>query len=226
MLPTGVWRVKRTVHVEVDGEWVDIAPGLLSRGVVFPFPFIGEDLHNEEYLDLALAASEKQVGVFDPTACGSSGSAADEEHLSLEVVPDGPGQDSADAEFVMIYNGSDHDIDLRGWMVQDTSPLNAYFFPKGAVVRADDYVVVFSELGHARSRPGRQRGRPLLLRRNGGALEQRHHRHRVPVRRRGQGPDGQPARLADRHPRVLSPEPAPCSTSSCSPRASRPTPAT
>jgi endonuclease YncB( thermonuclease family) len=145
--PGGVWRVKRTVHVEVDGEWVDIAPGLLSRGVVFPFPFIGESTNNEKYLDLALAASEKQVGVFDPTACGSSGSAADEEHLSLEVVPDGPGRDSADSEFVMIYNGSDHDIDLRGWMVQDTSPLNAYFFPKGAVVRADDYVVVFSGSG-------------------------------------------------------------------------------
>ena len=146
MLP-GVWRVKRTVHVEVDGEWVDIAPGLLSRGLVFPFPFIGEDAHNEDYLALALAASEEQLGVFDPAACGSSGSAADEEHLSLEVVPEGPGQDSADSEFVMVYNGSDHDIDLRDWMVQDTSPLNAYFFPKGAVVRADDYVVVFSSSG-------------------------------------------------------------------------------
>ena len=144
--PTGVWRIKRTVHVEVDGEWVDIAPGLLSRGVVFPFPFIGEDVHNEQYMALALTASQKQLGVFDPTACGSSGSAADLEHLSLEVVADGPGH-GADAEFVMIYNGSDHDIDLRGWMVQDTSPLNAYFFPKGAVVRADDYVVVFSSSG-------------------------------------------------------------------------------
>jgi hypothetical protein len=32
-------------------------------------------------------------------------------------------------------------------MVQDTSPLNAFFFPKGARVRADDYVVVFSGKG-------------------------------------------------------------------------------
>lgn len=144
--PTGVWRLKRTVHKKVDGEWVDIAPDLLSAGLVFPFPFIGEDVHNEEYLDLALAASKEQVGVYDPAACGSSGSAADGEHLSLEIVPDGPGH-GADSEFVMIYNGSDHAIDLRGWMVQDTSPLNAYFFPKGSVVRADDYVVVFSSAG-------------------------------------------------------------------------------
>jgi endonuclease YncB( thermonuclease family) len=144
--PTGVWRVKRTVHKEVEGEWVDIAPGLLSAGVVFPFPFIGEDTHNAQYLALARAASQAQVGVYDPSACGSSGSAADQEHLSLEVLADGPGH-GGDAEFVMVYNGSDHDIDLRGWMVQDTSPLNAYFFPKGSVVRADDYVVVFSNSG-------------------------------------------------------------------------------
>lgn len=145
--PGGVWRVKRTVHVEVDGEWVDIAPDLLSRGLVFPFPFIGESTNNNKYLALSRAAAKEQVGLFDPTGCGSSGSAADEEHLSLEVVPDGPGRDAATTEFVMIYNGSDHDVDLRGWMVQDTSPLNAYFFPKGAVVRADDYVVLFSSSG-------------------------------------------------------------------------------
>ncbi len=181
--PTGVWRLKRTVHKEVDGEWVDIAPGLLSAGLVFPFPFIGEDVHNEEYLDLALVASKNQVGVYDPAACGSSGSAADGEHLSLEVVPDGPGH-GADSEFVMIYNGSDHAIDLRGWMVQDTSPLNAYFFPKGSVVRPDDYVAVFSSAGRGGGRPGRHQGRPLLLCGHGCALEQRHHRHRLPLRRR------------------------------------------
>jgi len=146
--PTGIWRIKRTVHKEVDGEWVDIAPGLLSGGLVFAFPFIGEDAHNAEYLDLALLASQEQLGVYSPQACGSSGSAAEGEHLSLQVVADGPGH-GADSEFVMVYNGSDHDIDLRGWMVQDTSPLNAFFFPKGAVVRADDFVVVFSSAGEA-----------------------------------------------------------------------------
>ena len=63
------------------------------------------------------------------------------------MVADGPGRDTADSEFVMVFNGSDADIDLTGWMVQDTSPLNAYFFPKGSVVRADDYVVVYSSSG-------------------------------------------------------------------------------
>jgi endonuclease YncB( thermonuclease family) len=58
--PRGVWRLKRTVHKEIAGEWVDIAPGLLARGIVFPFPFIGEDAHNEEYLALGLEAHEKR----------------------------------------------------------------------------------------------------------------------------------------------------------------------
>jgi hypothetical protein len=143
--PGGVWRLKRTVHTRVDGAWVDVAPSLLARGIVFPFPFIGEDAHNSEYLQLAWGASEQRLGLHDPSMCGADTTAG--ERLKLEVVADGPGADSAESEFVMIFNGSSKDIDLSGWMVQDTSPLNAFFFPKGAVVRADDYVVVFSSSG-------------------------------------------------------------------------------
>jgi endonuclease YncB( thermonuclease family) len=142
--PTGVWRVKRVAHVRVGQEWVDVAPPLLAKGLVFPFPFIGEDAHNGEYLALGLKAARSGVGLYDPTACGSSKGAGGP--LRLEVVADGPGP-AADSEFVMIFNGSTKDIDLSRWMVQDTSPLNAFFFPKGARVRADDYVVVFSSSG-------------------------------------------------------------------------------
>ena len=143
--PLGVWRLKRTVHIERDGEWVDIAPSLLREGIVFPFPFIGEDAHNDQYLALGLDAHDKQIGVYDPTRCGPSPSA--DQRVELEVVADGPGADTADSEFVMVFNGSDADIDLTGWMVQDTSPLNAFFFPNGSFVRADDYVVVYSSSG-------------------------------------------------------------------------------
>jgi endonuclease YncB( thermonuclease family)/predicted nucleic acid-binding Zn-ribbon protein len=143
--PTGVWRVKRTVHVKVGQEWVNLAPPLLAKGLVFPFPFIGEDAHNDEYLALSWRASEAGLGLYDASACGASTTAG--ERLRLEVVADGPGPASADAEFVMVFNGSKRDIELSRWMVQDTSPLNAFFFPKGARVRADDYVVVFSGKG-------------------------------------------------------------------------------
>ena len=143
--PLGVWRLKRTVHVERNGEWVDVAPSLLTRGLVFPFPFIGEDAHNDQYMALGLTAHEQRVGLHDPSFCGSSPNA--DQRVELEVVADGPGRDTAASEFVMVFNGSDTDIELTGWMVQDTSPLNAYFFPKGSVVRADDYVVVYSSSG-------------------------------------------------------------------------------
>jgi endonuclease YncB( thermonuclease family) len=143
--PQGVWRLKRTVHIERDGEWVDIAPGLLTRGLVFPFPFVGEDAHNDRYLDLGLRARDQGVGLHDGSFCGSSPNA--EQRVELAVVADGPGRDTARSEFVMVFNGSDGDIDLTGWMVQDTSPLNAYFFPRGSIVRADDYVVVYSSSG-------------------------------------------------------------------------------
>jgi endonuclease YncB( thermonuclease family) len=143
--PNGVWRLKRTVHTKVDGTWVDIAPALLEEGIVFPFPFIGEDAHNDEYLSRGWQAHELGVGLYDPALCGPAEGA--DQLVELEVVADGPGRDSADSEFVMVFNGSDRDIDLEGWMVQDTSPLNAYFFPKGSKVRADDYVVVYSGSG-------------------------------------------------------------------------------
>ena len=143
--PYGVWRLKRTVHAKVDGKWVDVAPELLSRGTVFPFPFVGEDAHNDEYLALGTQASEQRLGLYDPEHCGVSDSA--DQRVLLEVVADGPGPDTAGSEFVMIFNGSDRDIDLTDWMVQDSSPLNAFFFPKGSVLRADDYVVVHSSSG-------------------------------------------------------------------------------
>ena len=140
--PTGVWRVKRTVHVQQDGQWVDVAPDMLSSGLVFPFPFIGEDAHNNEYLKLGWRASQAGSGLYDASACGSSKSPSDQ--LKLEVVADGPGPSTGNSEFVMVFNGSGRDINLSGWMVQDTSPLNAFFFPKRSRLRADDYVVVFS----------------------------------------------------------------------------------
>ena len=158
--PYGVWRLKRTVHVKSGGQWVDIAPTLLSRGIVFPFPFIGEDAHNNEYLTLAWRASEQQIGLYDPNQCGTS--TAGTQRLRLEVVADMPGRDSANGEFVMVFNGSDSDIDLSGWMVQDTSPLNAFFFPKGAVVKADDYVVVLSGKGRRGVAPDGSRDRRIF----------------------------------------------------------------
>lgn len=142
--PTGVWRLKRTVHKLVDGSWTDIAPSLLSRGLVFPFPFAGEDAHNAAYLALGFRASEQGLGLYAPNMCGQS--AATGEPITLEVVADGPGKDTANSEFVLVFNGANHDVDISGWMVQDTSPLNAYFFPKHTILRKDDYVVVFS--GH------------------------------------------------------------------------------
>jgi hypothetical protein len=133
------------VFVQSRGEWIDIAPDLLARGLVFPFPFVGEDAHNDEYLTIGWRASEQRVGLYDPAHCGTTKGASD--RLRLEVVADGPGKDEANSEFVLVFNGSDEDIDLSGWMVQDTSPLNAYFFPKRSVVRSNDYVVVFSGKG-------------------------------------------------------------------------------
>ncbi len=118
--------------------------------------------------------------MHDPTWCGSSPSS--DQRVELEVVADGPGRDTADSEFVMVFNGSDADIDLTGWMVQDTSPLNAYFFPKGSVVRADDYVVVYSSSGTSAGGPRRLQGRSVLLRGDRHALEQRDSRHRPSVR--------------------------------------------
>ena len=153
--PYGVWRLKRTVHTRVDGEWADIAPQLLSRGIVFPFPFVGEDAHNDVYLELATTAKEQGVGLYDPEHCGASDSP--DQKVLLDVVADGPGPDTAESELVMLFNGSDRDIDLTDWMVQDSSPLNAYFFPEGSTLRARLCRRPL-ERGHARDRTRRLHG--------------------------------------------------------------------
>ena len=120
---------------------------------VFPFPFIGETTHNSQYLATAETATRARIGLYDPNRCGDSWKPR--ERLKLEVVTGAPGRDfGANSEFVMVFNGSDRDVGLSGWMVQDTSPLNAYFFPRGAVVRANDYVVVFSGTGKRGVAPG------------------------------------------------------------------------
>lgn len=151
--PNGVWRVKRTVFKKVNGKWTDIAPQMLSAGLVFPFPFIGETTHNAQYLAIAEGAARSRIGLWDPNRCGAQSTAR--ERLKLEVVTGAPGRDyGANSEFVMLFNGSSHDVSLSGWMVQDTSPLNAFFFPRGAVVRANDYVVVFSGSGKRGVAPG------------------------------------------------------------------------
>lgn len=151
--PNGVWRVKRSVFKKIKGEWSDIAPQLLATGVVFPFPFIGETTHNRQYLATAETAARARIGLYDPNRCGDSWKAR--ERLKLEVVTGAPGRDfGPNSEFVMVFNGSDRDVSLSGWMVQDTSPLNAFFFPRGAVVRANDYVVVFSGSGKRGVAPG------------------------------------------------------------------------
>lgn len=164
--PTGVWRIKRTVYKEVDGKWVNVAPSLLARGLVFPFPFIGESAHNDEYLKIAWQASQRRTGLYDPSYCGPSKAAG--QRLKLEVQATGPGEShNANAEFVMVFNGSKKDIKLGGWMVQDTSPLNAFFFPKGAVVRANDYVVVYSGNGKHGIAPDGRRDKRVFYSRTG-----------------------------------------------------------
>lgn len=154
--PKGVWRIKRSVYKKVSGRWTDVSPTLLTQGVVFPFPFIGETTHNEQYLQLAFNAARFRVGLYAPNRCGSHASIR--ERIKVEVVTGAPGADpSANAEFVMLFNGSATTVNLAGWMVQDTSPLNAFFFPKGASLRGDDYVVVYSGNGTNGVAPGGQR---------------------------------------------------------------------
>ncbi len=55
------------------------------------------------------------LGLHDTEACGVSKSAG--ARVKLEVVADGPGPDTADSEFVMVFNGSSKTIDLRGWLI-------------------------------------------------------------------------------------------------------------
>jgi endonuclease YncB( thermonuclease family) len=81
---------------------------------------------------LVLAAEERarslNVGIWDPTSCGS-GPIPDVIVISVESNPPGRDEEALDQERVVIRNRSDETVDLTGWILRDESTANRFGFP-------------------------------------------------------------------------------------------------
>jgi len=83
---------------------------------------------------------------FDPEEDeGGMNDAVAYDHNSVylnEVFPN-PSINSGRDEYIEIYNRSDEDVDLSGWILKDAAKASKYVFPEKSVVKAGKYLAVY-----------------------------------------------------------------------------------
>jgi len=144
-------RPRRSVFVERDGVWRDVARTLLREGHGLWLPASDEPAHNAEYDLLAQQAKAARVGVWNPARCGRG--PAPDAGLQVWATWDANGTEGVDlnGEFVQIKNPTASDVALGGWWVRESGYRGrwgrGFEFPAGAVVRAGRTVTVFVGTG-------------------------------------------------------------------------------
>lgn len=59
-----------------------------------------------------------------------------------EILPD-PEGDEEKEEFIELYNGSDKNINLEGWIIKDDTKTSRYIFSKGVDIGSEEYLVIY-----------------------------------------------------------------------------------
>jgi len=124
-------RLRRSVAVFLDGQWVDVGRVLLAEGHAVWLPNRAEWAWNDTYNALSQAAAKAGVNLWNPAYCGAAPPAA----LKLWVHWDADGNDNQrpDDEWVRIRNLDTAPVSLGGWMLRDSS-LQRFWFPADTVV--------------------------------------------------------------------------------------------
>jgi hypothetical protein len=55
-------------------------------------------------------------------------------------------------DWIELYNNSSYVVDLTGWRIEDSKPLNGYVFPSGMMIYPGEYLVLYSERSKFASR--------------------------------------------------------------------------
>ncbi|MEL6720523.1 MAG: lamin tail domain-containing protein [Bacteroidota bacterium] len=100
--------------------------------------FLGYTLHSQGNIN-GVVINEV---LLDPSASSTpSGCTGTADDNSSDV--DGDGNFEANDEFIELYNTTNTDIDISGWMLADDDG-NSFTFPVGTIMAAEEYIVVIS----------------------------------------------------------------------------------
>jgi endonuclease YncB( thermonuclease family) len=140
-------RLFRSVAVKIRGRWQDVGETEMARGVTLWMHVKGETAWNRRYNALGQEAARRQIGLWNPTACGKG----PRQHVPLKVwvMSDPVGEDTVDinTEYVAIRNLSPTAaVPLSRWWVRD-SGLRRFTFPRGMVLRPGHTITVHSGRG-------------------------------------------------------------------------------
>jgi endonuclease YncB( thermonuclease family) len=135
-------RLRRSVWVNVDGRWQDLARLEMEAGLALWLPNGTEYAHNREYHELAEQAAQAQRGLYDPDACGVGPDQDLPVSVSVNWDADGNDRQNLNGEWVDIHNAGARPLPLGGWWFRDSwlnynhSHIPGYAFPASAAVPA------------------------------------------------------------------------------------------
>ena len=139
-------RPRRTLLVEVDGQWRDVGRILIDEGHALWMADPAEFDHNLDYSVAAAAAAPRGQNLWDDDFCGVGPQQSAQLRLGARL--DAPGNDdlNPNGEHVRVENAGTGPVDLGGWWLRD-SGLRRYTFPAGTVLPARQKLYVHSGLG-------------------------------------------------------------------------------
>jgi endonuclease YncB( thermonuclease family) len=148
-------RLRRSVWVNVHGQWMDVAKLEMQAGLALWLPNEQEYAHNLEYHVLAEEAALAHRGLYDPASCGFG---PDQDlPISLAVNWDADGNDKQDlnGEYVDVYNNGVRPLAVGGWWIRDSwlrynaHHIPGFQFPAGTVVAPGGFVRLHMGRGSA-----------------------------------------------------------------------------
>lgn len=136
-------RWRRAVAVKVDGRWRDVGRTLINEGHAVWLPNWQEWAWNASYSRLAERAAAAHRGIWNPTYCGAGPSDASPLRLTVNGDADGADDDNENGEWIRIRNlDPARAVNLGGWMVSDSTPLNRYRLPDWTTVTPGETLTI------------------------------------------------------------------------------------
>ena len=143
-------RIRRSLAVLQDGQWVDVGRKLVHEGHTLWLPNDVENAWNTTYSQYSQDAAFNGRRLFDRDYCGSGPGSVDQLRMTLNYNAEGDDGENTNGEYAIIRNVGSSALSLAGWRFRD-SALRWYTFPSGATVPAGKQIVLRMGVGNRTS---------------------------------------------------------------------------
>ena len=121
---------------------------LVDDGLAIARSYPPDTLWDDELAEAQVSAQDRNVGLWDPAACGEP------PDVSIEIVEiqhDPPGNDTEvlNQEWVKLVSVGSEAVDMTGWVLRDESASKRFAFPNGFVIEPNQPVTIHSGCGTA-----------------------------------------------------------------------------